>query len=106
MPRLHLERHEKNSRTRYTLEFEQEAGRLVEAGQSQASLLETLGIVEQTLFNWVKSNPAVSSKARTPRAARGWPLPPPYSVSTTEGDGIPPPIRLLLTNWRVAPCVL
>lgn len=106
MSKLLLERHEKNSRTRYTLELEQEAGWLVEAGQVQASLVETLGIVEQTLLNWVKSNRVVSSRARTPRAVRGWPLPPPYFVSRPRDDGIPPSIRLLLTNWRVAPCVL
>lgn len=44
----------KTTRTRYTLEFKQEAVRLVEGGQSQASVAKTLGLVEQTLFNWVK----------------------------------------------------
>lgn len=43
-------------RARYTLEFKQEAVRLVELGQSQASVAKMLGIVEQTLFNWVKAN--------------------------------------------------
>jgi len=46
----------KTTRARYTLEFKQEAVRLVDAGQSQASVAKTLGIVEQTLFNWVKAN--------------------------------------------------
>ena len=46
----------KATRARYTLEFKQEAVRLVEAGQSQAAVAKTLGIVEQTLFNWVKAN--------------------------------------------------
>ena len=46
----------KATRARYTLEFKQEAVRLVEAGQSQASVAKTLGIVEQTLFNWIKAN--------------------------------------------------
>ena len=46
----------KTTRARYTLEFKQEAVRLVEAGQSQASVAKTLGLVEQTLFNWVKLN--------------------------------------------------
>lgn len=36
----------KATRARYTREFEQEA----DAGQSQASVAKTLGIVEQTLF--------------------------------------------------------
>ncbi len=46
----------KTTRARYTLEFKQEAVRLVEAGQSQASVAKTLGVVEQTLFNWVKAD--------------------------------------------------
>lgn len=46
----------KTTRACYTLEFKQEAVRLVEAGQSQASVARTLGLVEQTLFNWVKAN--------------------------------------------------
>lgn len=43
-------------RARYTLEFKQEAVRLVESGQTQAAVAGTLGIAEQTLFNWVKAN--------------------------------------------------
>jgi len=42
-------------RARYTLEFKQEAVRLVEGGQSIASVGRTLGVVDQTLFNWVKA---------------------------------------------------
>ena len=42
-------------RARYTLEFKQEAVRLVESGQSIASVGRTLGVVDQTLFNWVKA---------------------------------------------------
>ena len=42
-------------RARYTLEFRQEAVRLVEGGQSIAAAARTLGVVDQTLFNWVKS---------------------------------------------------
>lgn len=45
----------KTTRARYTLEFKQEATRLVEGGRSQASVAKTLGPVEQTLFNWVKA---------------------------------------------------
>ena len=41
---------------RYTLEYRQEALRLVEGGQSQASIAKILGLVEQTLFNWVKAS--------------------------------------------------
>lgn len=43
------------SRARYTLEFKQEAVRLVQGGQSIASVGRTLGVVDQTLFNWVKA---------------------------------------------------
>ena len=45
----------KTSRARYTLEFKQEAVRLVEGGQTIAAAARTLGVVDQTLFNWVKS---------------------------------------------------
>ena len=46
----------KTSRARYTLEFKQEAARLVENGQSIASVARTLDVVDQTLFNWVKAH--------------------------------------------------
>ena len=46
----------KTSRARYTLEFKQEAARLVEGGQSIAASARTLGVVDQTLFNWVKAH--------------------------------------------------
>ena len=35
--------------------FKQEAVRLVAGGQSIAAAARTLGVVEQTLFNWVKA---------------------------------------------------
>ena len=37
------------------MEFKQEAVRLVEGGQSIAAAARTLGVVDQTLFNWVKA---------------------------------------------------
>jgi len=46
----------KTTRARYTLEYKQGAVRWVEGGQSQASVARTLGIVEQTLFHWVKAD--------------------------------------------------
>ena len=46
----------KTSRARYTLEFKQEAVRLVESGQSIAAAARALGVVDQTLFNWVKTH--------------------------------------------------
>jgi transposase len=46
----------KATRARYTLEFKQEAVRLVESGQSIAAASRTLGLVEQTLFNRVKAH--------------------------------------------------
>lgn len=42
-------------RSRYTLEFKQEALRLIKAGQSQASVSALLGIANQTLSNWLKA---------------------------------------------------
>ena len=48
----------KSKRVQYTLEFKQEAVRLVESGQSPASAARTLGVVEQTLGNWVKAHRA------------------------------------------------
>jgi transposase len=49
-------------RGRYTLEFKQEAARLVESGQSQAAAARSLGVVEQTLANWVKAHRAGTLK--------------------------------------------
>ena len=46
---------EKAKRAKYTLKFKQEAISLVESGQSLATAARTLGLVEQTLHNWVKA---------------------------------------------------
>ena len=46
----------KTSRARYTLEFKQEAVRLVKGGQTIAAVARTLGVVDQPLFNWVKAH--------------------------------------------------
>jgi len=46
----------KTSRARYTLEFKQEAVRLVDNSQSIAAVARTLGVVDQTLSNWVKTH--------------------------------------------------
>lgn len=46
----------KTSRARYTLEFKQEAVRLVEGGQTIAAAARTLGVVDQTLFNWITTH--------------------------------------------------
>lgn len=45
----------KTVRSRYTREFKQEAVRLVQLGQSMAAVSRGRGVVEQTLFNWVKA---------------------------------------------------
>jgi transposase len=44
----------KGTRGRYTLEFKQEAVRLVESGQKLAAAARSLGVVEQSLGNWIK----------------------------------------------------
>ena len=46
----------KVARARYTLAFKQEAVRLVESGQSVAVAARSVGIAEQTLFNWIKAH--------------------------------------------------
>jgi transposase len=43
-------------RARYTLEFKQEAVRLVESGESIAAAARKLNMIDQTLFNWVKAS--------------------------------------------------
>src|ERR1035437_7404952 len=52
----------KSKRGRYTLEFKQEAARLVESGQSQAASARSLGVFEQTLGNWVREHRAGTLK--------------------------------------------
>ena len=46
----------RGKRGRYTLEYKQEAVRLVESSQSIAAAARSLGVAEQTLFNWVKAH--------------------------------------------------
>src|ERR1700674_4498348 len=46
----------KSKRARYTLEYKQEAVRLVESGKTIAAVARSLGMVDQTLFNWVMDN--------------------------------------------------
>lgn len=46
----------KTVRAGCTLEFKHEAVRLVHGGQGIAPAARTLGVVEQTLFNWVKAD--------------------------------------------------
>ena len=46
----------KATRAQYTLEFKLEAVRLVKTGQSIAAVAAALGIVDQTLHNWVKAD--------------------------------------------------
>ena len=58
----------KSKRGRYTLEFKQEAARLVESGQSQAETARSLGVVEQTLGNWVREHRAGTLKGASSKA--------------------------------------
>jgi transposase len=46
----------KAKRAQYTLEFKLEAVRLVKNGQSLGAVSATLGVVQQTLHNWVKAD--------------------------------------------------
>ena len=45
-------------RARYTLEFKQEAVRLVKAGQPNSQVARGLNLSEQTVSNWVKAEGA------------------------------------------------
>jgi len=45
----------KTTRARYTLEFKEEAVRLVKGGERPATVAKNLGLSEQTLHNWVKA---------------------------------------------------
>lgn len=51
-----------STRARYTLEFKEEAVRLVKGGERQATVAKNLGLAEQTLHNWIKSSDAGSLK--------------------------------------------
>ncbi|ENO88319.1 transposase [Thauera linaloolentis] len=44
----------KSTRARYTLESKLEVVRLVKSGQGESTTAKILGIVQQTLHNWVK----------------------------------------------------
>ena len=45
----------KSTRARYTLEFKEEAVRLVTSGERVATVARNFGLSEQTLHNWVKA---------------------------------------------------
>ena len=55
----------KATRKQYTLEFKQEAVRLVESGQSPTLAVRSLGVSEQTLSNWVKAHRKGTLKGAT-----------------------------------------
>ena len=55
-------------RSRYTLEFKQEAVRMVESGQGLTAAARSLGVVEQTLSNWMKAHRAGKLKASGSRS--------------------------------------
>ena len=57
----------KATRGRYTLEFKQEAVRLVESGHTMAAAARSLGVVEQTLGNWIKLHRAGRLKGASGR---------------------------------------
>jgi putative transposase len=65
---------EKLTRRRYTLEYKQEAVRLVSSGQKVAAAAKALGIVEQTLANWVKAEGAAMKYAWIERNKLLWPV--------------------------------
>ena len=52
----------KSTRARYTLEFKEEAVRLVKGGERPATVAKNLGLAKQTLHNWIKASNAGSLK--------------------------------------------
>jgi transposase len=66
----------KTTRGRYTLEFKQEAVRLVEGGQSQASVARSLGVADQCAMSgaqrqrqrlpWASGSPSEHCAASIP----------------------------------------
>lgn len=63
---------ERAKRAKYTLEFKQEAVRLVETGQTLAAAARSLGLVEQTLHNWVKAERQGKLKGAEKNAVSHW----------------------------------
>ena len=59
----------KTSRARYTLELKEKTVRLVDNDQSIAAVACALGVVEQPLFNWVKSDRQGKLTAAAPVSA-------------------------------------
>ena len=57
-------------RGQYTLEFKQEAVRLVRNGQALSSVAKSLGVSGQTLHNWVKAEAAGRLREVAGKAAR------------------------------------
>ena len=47
---------EKQTRTKYTLEFKQEAVRQVKAGRAASVVAKTLGMPKASLTNWVRAD--------------------------------------------------
>ncbi len=61
----------KAKRVQYTLELKLEAVRLVKAGQRMAAVAATLGVAEQTLYNWAKKADRGRQAGRSRHEARG-----------------------------------
>ena len=57
----------KPKRRKHTKEFKQEAVRLVESDQTMAAAARSLGVVEQTLGNWIKLHRAGTLKGASGR---------------------------------------
>jgi len=64
----------KSKRGRYTLDFKQEAIRLIESSQAPSSVSRTLGVVELTVGNWVPAHRAGSLQGVGCKApvTKGW----------------------------------
>jgi Helix-turn-helix domain of transposase family ISL3 len=56
----------------YTLEFKQEAVRLVRGGQTVSSVAKTLGLSDQRLLNWLKAEAAPVKILPPPSPRTSW----------------------------------
>jgi len=78
---------------RYSLEFKQEAVRLVRGGQTVSSVAKTLGLSDQTLRNWLKAEVAGECTLRDAASSEA------SGDCKTEADRLPRPLPDVL--WSI-----
>ncbi|GEO43267.1 hypothetical protein SAE02_74150 [Skermanella aerolata] len=96
----------KSTRARYTLEFKEEAVRLVTGGERVATVARNLGLSEQTLHNWIKAagNGGLKSSATPAVSAEqtlSWMSVPEDFINTWAARKCPTKTRDVSVTW---PC--